>query len=295
MDINWYPGHMTKAKRMMAECLPLIDIAVELVDARIPFSSKNPDIAKMTENKPKFIILNKSDLGDPVQNKKWLEYYRDTGYTAMLFDSKNSTKASAGAEIMKSISKVYEEQSQKNFEKGKRGRSLKIMVMGIPNVGKSTFINCLCGSKRVKAEDRPGVTRGRQWISLGNGIDLLDMPGILWPKLENQNSAKRLAMTGAIKDQVVDTEALATELIQILRDGYEENFRKRYKLTGDLPEDNYDLLSLIAKKRGFIISGGDVDTERASIMLLDEFRAAKIGRITLDNIDRVKDILKNIE
>lgn len=164
-NINWYPGHMTKAKRMMAECLPLIDVAIELVDARIPFSSKNPDIAKMTENKPKFIVLNKSDLSDPVQNEKWLKYYANTGYTAVLFDSKTKNRTAAVNGIMKKISDVFSKQAQRNSEKGMRGRSLKIMVTGIPNVGKSTFINCLCGSKRVRAEDRPGVTRGRQWIS----------------------------------------------------------------------------------------------------------------------------------
>lgn len=294
-NINWYPGHMTKAKRMMSECLPLIDVAIELVDARIPFSSKNPDIAKMTENKPKFIVLNKSDLSDPEQNKKWLEYYKSTGYTAVLFDSKTKNRAAAVSDIMKKITAVFSEKAQRNAEKGMRGRSLKIMVTGIPNVGKSTFINCLCGKKLVKAEDRPGVTRGRQWISLGGGIDLLDMPGILWPKLENQNSAKRLAMTGAIKDNVVDTEALACDLLAILRAHYEKNFRERYKLTGELPEDDYDLLGLIAKKRGLILSGGRPDEERASVMLLDEFRAAKLGRITLDDIDQLAPILKNIE
>ena len=294
-NINWYPGHMTKAKRMMAECLPLIDVAIELVDARIPFSSKNPDIAKMTENKPKFIVLNKSDLSDPVQNEKWLKYYANTGYTAVLFDSKTKNRTAAVNGIMKKISDVFSKQAQRNSEKGMRGRSLKIMVTGIPNVGKSTFINCLGGSKRVRAEDRPGVTRGRQWISLGGGIDLLDMPGILWPKLENQNSAKRLAMTGAIKDNVVDTEALACDLLAILRAHYEKNFRERYKLTEELPEDDYDLLGLISKKRGLILSGGRPDEERGAIMLLDEFRAGKLGRITLDDIEQLAPILKNIE
>ena len=294
-NINWYPGHMTKAKRMMAECLPLIDVAIELVDARIPFSSKNPDIAKMTENKPKFIVLNKSDLSDPVQSEKWLKYYANTGYTAVLFDSKTKNRTEAVNGIMKKISDVFSKQAQRNSEKGMRGRSLKIMVTGIPNVGKSTFINCLCGSKRVRAEDRPGVTRGRQWISLGGGIDLLDMPGILWPKLENQNSAKRLAMTGAIKDNVVDTEALACDLLAILRAHYEKNFRERYKLTEELPEDDYDLLGLISKKRGLILSGGRPDEERGAIMLLDEFRAGKLGRITLDDIEQLAPILKNIE
>ena len=285
-NINWYPGHMTKTKRMIVNCLPLVDVVVELVDARIPLSSKNPDITKLCENKPKMILLNKSDLADPAQNQKWLAYYQKNGYHALLFDSKNKKGASV-QKLAEQIRQSMSEKIERNMQRGMSGRAVKIMVLGIPNVGKSTWINCMSGANRVKAEDRPGVTRGKQWISLQNGIDLLDMPGILWPKIEDPDVALKLALTGAIKDTVLDTEELAVELLGILRQNYTQKLQERYKLPQQLPEDLYDLLYLIGRKRGFMVSGGEIDTERAANILIDEYRAGKIGALTLDEIPQL--------
>ena len=272
---------MTKTKRMIEECLGRIDIIIELVDARIPLSSKNPDIMRLCKDKPRMIVLNKSDLSDTIQNKKWLQYYKEQGYHAILFDSKNKKKNSYNL-LLDQIRNFCSEKTRKDTERGMSGKSIKIMVLGIPNVGKSTFINCISGSNRAKAEDRPGVTRGKQWISLQNGIDLLDMPGILWPKIEDQTIAEKLAITGAIKDNILDIESLSIKLLTILKENYERSLRARYKITEDLPNDYYDLLCLIGKKRGFIVSGGQIDTERTAIILIDEFRAGKIGNFTLD-------------
>ncbi|PWM45890.1 MAG: ribosome biogenesis GTPase YlqF [Clostridiales bacterium] len=285
MDINWYPGHMTKARRMIEALLPSVDCVVELVDARIPLSSKNPDIEKITQNKPKLLILNKSDIADPKMNKWWQAYFEEKGYSVMLFDSRTK-KAASTAMFIGKIKDIFAEKLERQKQRGIVGKSVKIMVLGIPNVGKSTFINNISGQKVAKAEDRPGVTRGKQWISLQNGIDMLDMPGILWPKLENKYAAQNLAITGAIKDNVLDIEGLAMVLLGILKVHYKNELCLRYKLPDELPEDNYELLKLVAKKRGFMISGGHVDTERAAIILIDEFRGCKIGKITLDNLDK---------
>ena len=272
---------MTKTKRMIEECLGRIDVVIELVDARIPLSSKNPDIMRLCKDKPRMIVLNKSDLSDSIQNKKWLQYYREQGYHAILFDSKNKKKNSSNL-LLDQIHNFCSEKTRKDTERGMSGKAIKIMVLGIPNVGKSTFINCISGSNRAKAEDRPGVTRGKQWISLQNGIDLLDMPGILWPKIEDQTIAEKLAITGAIKDNILDIESLSIKLLTILKENYEKSLRARYKITEDLPNDYYDLLCIIGKKRGFIVSGGQIDTERTAIILIDEFRAGKSGNFTLD-------------
>ena len=280
ININWYPGHMTKTKRMIEECMPNIDIVAELVDARIPMSSKNPDIDKLCENKTRLIILNKSDISDPNQNKKWTDYYKEKGFYTVLFNSK--APKSGFKMFTEIVNNIYREKLEKNLKRGIKSKSLKIMVLGIPNVGKSTFINNLSGAKRAKAEDRPGVTRGKQWISLSGGIDLLDMPGILWPRLEDQKAAQKLAITGAVKDEVLDVEALACVLAGILGENYENALKDRYELTGDLPSDCYELLELIGRKRGFIVRGGEVDMLRTSNILLDEFRACKIGKINLD-------------
>lgn len=285
MDINWYPGHMTKARRMIEASLPNVDCVVELVDARIPLSSKNPDIERITQGKPKLLILNKSDLADPKMNKWWQTYFEEKGYAVMLFDSRKK-KAASTAMFIGKIKEIFAEKLERQKQRGIVGKAVKIMVLGIPNVGKSTFINNISGQRVAKAEDRPGVTRGKQWISLPNGIDLLDMPGILWPKLDNKYAAQNLAITGAIKDNVLDIEGLSMVLLGILKRHYKKELCERYKLPEELPEDNYELLELAAKKRGFIMSGGRADTERAAIILLDEFRACKIGRITLDNLDK---------
>lgn len=279
MDINWYPGHMAKTRRMILDTLKQIDLIVELVDARIPQASKNPDIKTLAENKPKLLILNKSDLADPKQNEKWLHYYQQQGYTTMLFNSKASGSAK---QIFDTIRDMNRERAERDKARGILARNVRIMILGIPNVGKSTFINKLCGSKRADVQDRPGVTRGKQWVSLADGIDLLDTPGILWPKLENQGDAALLAMTGSIKDSILDLEGLSLLLLDMLRKHYPQMLKERYKLE-ELNPDSYELLKQIGKKRGFVVSGGEINTERTAIILLDEFRAAKIGRITAEH------------
>lgn len=280
MEINWYPGHMAKTRRMVLENLKNIDIVVEILDARIPKASKNPDIADLISNKPKMLILNKSDLSDPVQNNKWLAYYTQEGYSTILYNSKSSG-VSGKSIFLQTVKDLYKEKAERNLKRGMINRAIRLMILGIPNVGKSTLINNLSGTKSAKAEDRPGVTRGKQWISLSNGIDLLDTPGILWPRLEDRETAVKLAITGAIKDNILDLEALSIKLLYILVQSYREQLKVRYKLD-DIPEDINELLKLIGKKRGFIISGGEVDIERTAIILLDEFRACKIGNITLE-------------
>ena len=279
---------MTKARRMIEESLRQVDMAVEILDARIPLSSRNPDIAPMLAkaNRPGMIVLNKSDLADPAQNEKWLTEYKKIGVPAILFNAK-TTGAKANAEFINAVKKAFAEKTEKNAARGMIGRPIKIMVLGIPNAGKSTVINSICGSKRTKAEDRPGVTRGKQWIS-AQGLDILDTPGILWPKIENRSAAEKLAVTGAIRDEILDSEELAVRLLDILKKyGYEKQLAERYKLTLPLTENTLDLLSHIGKKRGFIISGGQTDTERTAAVLIDEFRSGKIGRITLDRADDV--------
>ncbi len=274
---------MTKARRMIEDSLKQVDMAVEILDARIPLSSRNPDIAPMLAkaNRPGMIILNKSDLADPAENEKWLSQYKKSGIPAILFNAR-ATGAKATAEFTAAVKTAYAEKAEKNAARGMVGRAIKIMVLGIPNVGKSTVINCLCGSKRAKAEDRPGVTRGKQWIS-AQGLDILDTPGILWPKIDDKSAAEKLAVTGAIRDEILDCEELAVSLLDILKNcGYMPLVVSRYKITEKLPESSLDLLSLIGKKRGFVVSGGHIDTERAASVLLDEFRGGKIGRITLD-------------
>lgn len=278
---------MAKAKRMIEDSLKQVDMAVELIDARIPVSSRNPDIAPLLAkaNRPSMILMNKSDLADPAENDRWIARYRKEGIPAILFNAR-ATGPKSNAEFIAAVKAAFAEKIERNIAKGMSGKAIKIMVLGIPNVGKSTVINNICGNKRAKAEDRPGVTRGKQWISAG-GLDILDTPGILWPRLEDKQAAERLAVTGAIRDEILDSEELAVCLLNILRTSdYLPLLKARYKLDSDLPEDSYELLTLIGKKRGFIISGGETDTERTAAVLLDEFRGGKIGRITLDKYEQ---------
>ena len=281
MNINWYPGHMAKARRMIEESISLVDMTVELVDARIPVSSRFPDIDKIlnASQKPRVIILNKSDLADSSMNKKWLNYYKSQGIHAILYNSKT---AGGSYSLLQMIRSIFKERIARDAAKGIVNRSIKIMVLGIPNVGKSTFINNISGTNKARAEDRPGITRTKQWVRISDGVDLLDMPGILWPKLEDQEAALKLALIGSIKDEVLDTEELAMRLVGLLARKYKPMLMTRYKLPEELPEDEWELLQLIGRKRGFLISGGEVNTERTANMLIDEFRAAKIGRISLD-------------
>ena len=287
LDIQWFPGHMTKARRRMQQDLPLIDLVAELIDARIPFSSRNPDLPEMIGDKPRLILLNKCDMADQEITKLWVNYYKSKNIPALCIDSKT------GSGFNKFIPKVREILSDrlKQLEaKGMGGRTLRVMAVGVPNVGKSSFINRLAGGSKAKVANRPGVTRGAQWFMIDKGIELMDTPGVLWPKFEDKTVGERLAFTGAVKDAVVDVELLAMRLLATLRSNekYKEMLKIRYKLEDECFEfDDYDLLCEIGKKRGMKISKGEVDTERCANMLLEEFRNIKIGRISLEKPSEV--------
>ncbi len=281
-NIQWFPGHMAKTRRMISENLKNVDIVIEILDARIPLSSRNPEITRLTAGKPSLIILNKASLADPEQNKLWVKHYSSESSACILVDCLSGEGLK---EILPAIKLLLRDKLERYESKGMAGRRLFAMVLGIPNVGKSTLINKLSGSKKAKVENRPGVTRDKQWVSTGIGVDLLDMPGILWPKFEDRTVGENLALTGAVKDDILDIEALAMVLCNRMRTLYPEMLAARYKL-GDTESfsdmSDYELLCLIGKKRGFLISGGEINTERTADMLLDELRGAKLGRITLD-------------
>ncbi len=279
--IQWFPGHMAKTRRMMKECLGEVDIILELLDARIPYSSKNPEIEKLIGDKPKITILTKSTLADPEMSKKWVEKLNKGSTRAVIIDS---TQNIGIDNLAKTVREVLAEKIARYEAKGMHGRKLKAMIVGIPNVGKSSLINRIAGAKKAKVEDRPGVTMTKQWVPTEIGLDLLDMPGVLWPKFEDSTVGENLALTGAIRDKILDTEELAMILCARMMTVAREAFMARYKLTDDEVEglDSYDLFELVGRKRGFLISGGQVNHQRCAEMLLDEFRGGKIGRITLD-------------
>lgn len=279
--IQWFPGHMAKTRRLMRENLSQVDIVLELVDARIPESARNPEIAALTAGKPVLTLLNKSSLADPALTKAWIAAYRARGENALAVDC---VTGEGIAQIGGTIRQILAEKVQRYADKGMSGRKLRAMVVGIPNVGKSSLINRLCGGKKVKVEDRPGVTLTKQWVPTAIGLDLMDMPGVLWPKFDDPTTGENLAMTGAIKDDILDTETLAATLCARLIQVAPDKFCARYKLdAAALAEKKpHELLDAVAKKRGFLLSGGELDTERAAAILLDEFRGGKIGRITLE-------------
>jgi ribosome biogenesis GTPase A len=272
---------MAKTRRMMKECLGEVDIILELLDARIPYSSKNPEIEKLIGDKPRIIILTKSTLADPEMSKKWVEKLNKGSTRAVIIDS---TQNIGIDNLAKTVREVLAEKIARYEAKGMHGRKLKAMIVGIPNVGKSSLINRIAGAKKAKVEDRPGVTMTKQWVPTEIGLDLLDMPGVLWPKFEDSTVGENLALTGAIRDKILDTEELAMILCMRMMTVAREPFMTRYKLNDDEVEglDSYDLFELVGRKRGFLISGGQVNHQRCAEMLLDEFRGGKIGRITLD-------------
>ena len=281
VDIQWFPGHMAKTRRLMKANLPLVDVVVEITDARVPASSRNPEMKNLVGGKPRVVVLNKCDMADEALTAEWIEYYRANGVKAIAMDCRSGKGLN---KLVPTVKEVMKKELEKRAAKGMEGKPIRIMVVGIPNVGKSSFINRVAGGKRTKVEDRPGVTRGKQWVTLEKGIDLLDMPGVLWPKFDDKTVGEHLSFTGAIKDDILDTELLAMRLADLLNREWHSLLCERYKLTDEETADiePYDLLSLIGAKRGMKVSGGDVNTERAAAMLLDEFRGGKIGRITLE-------------
>lgn len=279
MNIQWFPGHMAKTARLIKENLKLADIIVELLDARVPISSKNPDIDDMIQSKPRVIILNKADLADEKINNDWIRYFESINIPAILFDSTHAKNTGAVTEIIK---KVLKDKIDSLKAKGMINRSIKMMIVGIPNVGKSSFINKLVGKATAITGDRPGVTRGKQWIRIKQGFEILDTPGILWPKFEDENTGLRLAFIGSVKDEIIDTETLGAKLLDFLNLNYSDCLKSRYKLKATEGLDGFKLLEAVAKSRGFLVSGGDVDTLRASNIVLDEFRASRLGRISIE-------------
>ena len=279
MNIQWFPGHMTKARRMIAENLKYVDAVCEIIDARIPISSRNPDMDDLCGAKPRMVILNRVDQADPESTKIWTKHFKERGIYVLETDCKQGKGTNAFPAAVRSLLK---NKIEEYAAKGQTGRQLKIMIVGIPNVGKSTFINKIAKRKAAAASDKPGVTRGKQWINIDKGLEMLDTPGILWPKFESQTVGEHLAYTGAVKDDILDKETLAGNLMLLLRERYPERLTERYKFTPDPEANGYDLLEAAARKRGFLISGGEVDLERMASILLDEFRGGKLGRMTLE-------------
>lgn len=278
-SIQWFPGHMAKTKRMIKASLPLVDAVVEIIDARIPNSSKNPDLQTLIEGKPRVVILNKCDTADEASVQKWISWYNKQGITAIATDCRSGRGVNKFVPAVKSVLK---DMLAKYEAKGMTGRVIHVMVVGIPNVGKSSFINRLAKQKKAKVEDRPGVTLNKQWVKIADDVELLDMPGVLWPKFEDKTVGERLAFTGAVKDDVVDVEALASRLLYVLNGMYRDTLASRYKIQTEDEEDGYEILKKVGKSRVMLISGGEINTERAAITVLDEFRSGKLGRVTLE-------------
>ena len=279
--IQWFPGHMTKTKRQIQASLKLVDAVAEIIDARIPVSSRNPDLNKLIQNKPRVILMNKCDMANKTATKMWIDHYAKQGITAIAVDCKSGRNLNR---FPSAVNEVLRERIERLQLKGMKNPMMRIMIVGIPNVGKSSFINKIAKQNRAKVEDRPGVTRGNQWFTISKNLEMLDTPGVLWPRFDDQIVGEHLAFTGAVKDQVIDTELLAVRLLDFLKKLKPEDFINRFKLD-DMPlddTDSYELLRIIGKKRGMLVSGGETDTERAATMLLDEFRAAKLGRITIE-------------
>lgn len=278
-SIQWFPGHMAKTKRMIKSSLPLVDAVAEVIDARIPVSSRNPDLQNLIEGKPRIVILNKCDTADEQAVQKWISYYNSKGITAIPTDCRSGRGVN---KFVPAVKNVLKDMIAKYEAKGMTGRVLHVMIVGIPNVGKSSLINRLAKQKKAKVEDRPGVTLNKQWVKIADDVELLDMPGVLWPKFEDKTVGERLAFTGAVKDDVVDIEALASRLLFVLNDMYKDTLEARYKITTESEEDGYEILQKVGKARGMLISGGEINTERAAITVLDEFRSGKLGRVTLE-------------
>lgn len=289
-NINWYPGHMAKTKRQIQEDLKLIDIVIELLDSRIPISSRNPDIGEIIKNKDKIIVLNKSDLSDKKENEKWIKHFKGNNQIAVECDSNSGYGVN---EVLRAIEKIKEKELQEFALKGRTGRKIRAMILGIPNVGKSSFINRVSKTNRLEVGNKPGVTKKKQWIRINDKIELLDTPGVLWPRFENEEVALNLAYTGSIKDDILPQTEIAYQLLKYLLENYRINVSERYSLSNEYIEDTlnreepenfniYEIMLEIGRKRGAIISGGQVDDEKVSRIILDDFRSGKLGNITLE-------------
>lgn len=281
-NLSWFPGHMTKTKRMIASEIQHMDAVCEILDARIPLSSRNPDVDDLTAGKPRLIVLNRADQADPAQTRRWSQYFRAKGWAVL----EANAKGGVGTEkFAAAVRELLRDKLEAYAAKGQVGRVVRVMVLGIPNVGKSTFINKVAKRKTAKAEDRPGVTRSKQWVPVDATLELLDTPGILWPKFDDPEVGKRLAFTGAVKDDVLDIEELACYLMDYLAAHYADVLTERYKIDVEETDAGYDLLEKAGRKRGFLMRGAQVDTERMARILLDEFRGGKLGRFTLETVE----------
>lgn len=277
--VQWFPGHMAKTRRLIKESLPLVDAVTELLDARVPRSSQNPELSELIGDKPRIVLLNKCDVADENATALWIKNFEQQGIRAIAVDCRSGKGLKAYRPL---VCEVLGDKIRSNNEKGMSGRALRVMVVGIPNTGKSSFINRMGGSGKAQVADKPGVTRHNQWFVIGSGIELLDTPGVLWPKFDDPTVGDRLAFIGSVKDEVLDCETMATRLLDVLKADYSARLEERYKLSSTSAKEGYVLLEEIGRKRGMLISGGEVDTQRAAVMLLDEYRAGRLGRITLE-------------
>lgn len=281
VSIQWFPGHMAKTRRLIKENLSMVDIVVELRDARIPKSSRNPELEKLIGDKPRMMVLNKCDEADPQATARWIAYYQSHNVPTIAVDSKSGKGIN---KVVPTVREILKPKLERLALKGIVSRPIRMMIVGIPNVGKSSFINILAGGKRAKVEDRPGVTRDKQWVKVENGVELLDMPGVLWPKFDDKKVGEMLAFTGAVKDDVLDIEHLAMRFLELMSSEYPESLLQRYKISGDEAQDKdgYDLLEMVARKRGMLLSGGNVNTLRGAITIIDEYRGGKLGKFTFE-------------
>ena len=284
--VQWFPGHMAKTRRLIKESLPMVDAVTELLDARIPYSSRNPELDELTQKKPRIVLLNKCDMADDNITRQWVEYFKSKGQYALPVDCRTGKGLNKYGELVR---EVLKDTIKKNEDRGMPGKALRMMVVGIPNTGKSSFINRMAGKNRAKVADKPGVTRQNQWFAIGSGIELLDTPGVLWPKFDDPKVGDRLAFIGSVKNDVLDSELMAVRLIEVLVDGYEDKLTGRYKLK-NIPDVHsvmpWEILEEIGRERGMLIKGGEVNTERASNMLLEEYRSGKMGKISFERPEK---------
>ncbi len=280
-NVQWFPGHMAKTRRLLRECLPQVDAVVEILDARVPESSRNPELSELTKGKPRIVLLNKCDVADAAATDRWLSFFRKNGFAALAVDCRSGKGLKRFVPL---LHEVLHERIEKNNERGMAGKPLRCMVVGIPNTGKSSFINKMAGRARAEVADRAGVTRQSRWFAIGGGVELLDTPGVLWPKFDDPRVGDKLAFIGSVKDTVVDVQTLSIRLLEIMQTEYPDRLRERYKISGFEDLEPWEILEMIGKKRGMLLRGGEIDYERAAAMLLDEYRGGKLGRLTLDKV-----------